>query len=65
MAGNAHANRQRRHPSTKHRMDCIFCQHRPCEGLFRNANGHRHNPTAKHRGRRNETHVVHQPKKKR
>lgn len=52
MAGNAHANRQRRRPSKKHSgtsSTCWFCKMRPPEGrkrkYYRNATSKgRHNP---------------------
>lgn len=52
MAGNAHRNRH------GNQADCRFCQHRPKVArkmrLWRNAVGHRHNPTAKKRGKRHK-----------
>lgn len=50
MSGNAH---RRRHGN---QAGCKFCQHKPSEArrlhLWRNTNGHRHNPTRNKRQRR-------------
>jgi hypothetical protein len=50
MAGNAHRRRHGNQPG------CIYCKERPKVArrlhLYRNKNGHRHNPTAKKRGKR-------------
>lgn len=43
MAGNAHRSRARRRPCD---ANCLFCQARPQQKLYRNKNGHRHNPAA-------------------
>lgn len=50
MSGNAHARRHGHVPG------CKFCQHKPSVAkrlhLYRNINGHRHNPTSKRTGKR-------------
>lgn len=47
MAGNAHKNRPRNKVCG---LQCLYCKYRAAEGkhikMFRNKNGHRHNPAA-------------------
>jgi len=54
MAGNAHRRRNKRRPTLKHVAEsCFMCIVRPSgqlgywkKKLYRNSNGHRHNPAA-------------------
>lgn len=54
MAGNAHKNRLR---NKKCSLDCVYCKYRAGKGkklkMFRNKNGHRHNPAANKKQKKN------------